>query len=115
MQDLHADLDIGVGRMDGLRDPAMLGGFGRRRQLAAHAPLCVGGDAAGDDHADAAACALGEERCHSLETVIGFLEAGMHRAHQNTVFQPGEAEVEGRKHMGIAGLADHGDVSCCRI
>ena len=93
VQDLHADLHVGVGGVNGLSDDAVLVGLRRRRQLGATAGLQVRRIAAGDDHAHPTAGAGGEELSLALETVCGLLQSGVHRAHQDAVLQLGEAEI----------------------
>jgi hypothetical protein len=108
VQDLQADLHVGVGRVHGGGDLPVLLGLGRRGQLAADAGLFVGGDAASDDHAHAAARAFGVVRGHAFEAVGCFFQPGVHRAHQDAVLQPREAQVQGREDMRVAGGAGHG-------
>jgi hypothetical protein len=79
---------------------SLLGGL----QLGPDAALAVGREAAGDDHAHAAAGAFGEEGGHPLEAVLGFFQAGVHRAHQDPVLQCREAQVERGEEVRIAGV-----------
>ena len=54
----------------------------------------IRGDAAGDDHADIIGCPLREIGSHALKSTLDFLEAGVHRTHDRTVLDGGEAEIE---------------------
>ena len=107
VQDLHADLDIGVGCVHGVGHAPVLRGFGAGRELGAVAAFGVGRDAAGDDHANAAARALGEVGRQALETVLGFFEPGVHGAHQHAVFQAREAQLQRCEEQGVMGVGVH--------
>ena len=102
MQDLQGDL--AVGGVDGIGDDPVAGGVCfRGEHLAAgkSQPLFVGGDAAGDDQADAATGALGVKGGHTVIAVRQLFQPGMHGAHQHTVFQGGEAEIKRGEEMRI--------------
>ena len=102
VQDLQADLHLGVGGVHGLRDQPVGFGLLRRGQLAADAAFVVGRDAAGDDHADAAARPLGKVFGHAREAVRCFFQPGVHRAHQDAVLQLREAQVQRPEDMRVA-------------
>ncbi|MNT65290.1 hypothetical protein D3C72_2032620 [compost metagenome] len=90
-------------------DPVLLrflrgGQLGRPR---VHAALLVRADAAGDHQADTATGTLGEIGGHALETVGFLFQAGVHRPHQGTVAQGGEAQVEGCEQVRVTGVG-HG-------
>ena len=80
--------------MHGIGDEAVLGSFFGGRELGTQAAFEIGGDAAGDDHADAAAGALGIVSGHALKAALGFLEARMHGAHQGAVLDARVAEIK---------------------
>ncbi len=104
MQDLHTDLAASL--VHGLGDDLVLFGLFRCRQLGrtgAHRALLVGTYATGDDQADAATGALGEERRHAFETVGHLLQAGVHGAHQGAIAQRGEAQIERSQQMREGG------------
>jgi hypothetical protein len=102
VQDLHADLHLGVGRMHCLRDEFVLFRLSRRGQLAADAAFGVGRDAAGDDHAHAPARAFRVIRRHAREAVRCLFQPGVHRAHQDAVLQRREAHVQRAEDMRVA-------------
>ena len=111
VQDLHRDpAALGV---HGVGDGPVLLRLGLGGELGAAlvrtAPV-VGGDAAGDDEADAAAGALGVEGGHPLEAALGLFEADVHRAHEHPVGQGGEPEVERAQQVrvGARGRAHRG-------
>ena len=107
VQDLHADLHIRIGGMNGFGDEAMVGGLLGCRQLGAAAAFMVGHDAAGDDHPHPAAGTLGKIGGLAHETAGNILEPGVHRPHQDAVFQLGKAQIERAKDMGVTRLTDH--------
>jgi hypothetical protein len=103
VQDLHGDLAARL--VHGVGDLAVL--FGLRLvfehgRTGHHDAVLVGGDAAGDDQADAATRALGIEGGEAGETLWRFFEAGVHRTHQDAILQRREAEVERGEQMGIS-------------
>ena len=51
--------------------------------------------------AGAAAGAQAEKTGHAGKAAGRFLEAGVHRAHQDAVLQAGVAEIQGGQEMGI--------------
>lgn len=110
MQDLHADLAaFGMHR---LGDEAMLGGlfFGGELGRADVADaFFVGRDTSGHDQPDTAAGALGKIGRHALEATWALFEASVHRAHQGTVAQGGEAQVERGQQVRIT-VGSHGTV-----
>ena len=113
MQNLHDEFAIGRGVMHGFghngvachflvilqfRGGEKLGAIGVFHR---HAALRIGGNAAGDNHTDAARCALGIIGRHALKPVRQFLKAGMHRAHNRAVFQRGMAQIQRLKQPCI--------------
>ncbi len=116
VQDLEGD--PAAGGVHGVGDDAVLVRLVLGGELGAAvpgAPGLVGGDAAGDDEADAASGAFGVEGGHPLEAVLGLLQADVHGAHDHAVGEGGEAEVEraqqvrvgrrgagGRRHRGFS-------------
>ena len=111
VQDLHGDLAARV--VYRLRYHLVFVGFLLRGHACAAgqgaAPV-IGGDAAGDDQAHAAACALGIKSGHALKAVFGFLQAHMHRAHDDAVLEFGKTQVQGLEQMGVMVHADVLDV-----
>ena len=107
VEDLQHDLHIRVRRMHGFGDDPMLSRFGRCRQFAAAAAFMIGRNAAGDDHPHPAARPLGEECRHAFEAAFDVLKAGVHRSHQDAVFQGGESQFQRGEHQGIAGMCSH--------
>jgi hypothetical protein len=81
VQDLHHDLDVGVGGMDRRGHQPMLLGLFLSRKLGPSAGFLIGRDAAGDDHADPTAGPFGKERGLPLETARHVLQTRMHRPH----------------------------------
>ena len=64
---------------------------GHTRTAGQGAGSVVGSDAAGDDQAHVAACALGIKRRHAFKTLLGLLQSDMHGAHDDAVFEDREA------------------------
>ena len=113
VEDLQADL--AAVRMHGVGDNAVLPGLRlivEDRRTRQDAAVPVRREAAGDDQADAALGALGIERRHARMTGGNVFQAGVHRTHQDAVFQGGEAEVERRQEVRVGGV--HGVISCDR-
>lgn len=81
---------------------------GQHRAALPGAPGLVGGDAAGDDQADAAAGPFGVEGGHPLVAAGGLLQADVHGAHDHAVGQGGEAEVERAEQVRVAAAAGVG-------
>ena len=84
MENLQADLHIGIGSVNRVGDLTMLLRLLRRRQLA-RTGFAIGANTAGDDHPDPAArafCKIGRLPRHTAGNV---LQARMHRAHQHAV------------------------------
>lgn len=95
VQDLHRD--PAALAVHGLGDGPVLLGLRVRGELGAALggpPLLVGRDAAGHDQAHSPARPLRVEGGHALEAALGLLQADVHGAHQHTVGQGGEAQVE---------------------
>ena len=110
MQDLQADL--AACGMHGLGDDAVLGRFFLGAELGRagiHTAFIVGRDTACDHQADAAAGTLGKVRRHALEATRAFFQAGVHRTHQGTVAQRGEAQVKRGQQVRIT-VGSHGTV-----
>ncbi len=104
VQDLHRD--PAALAVDGRGDRAVAVGLRLGGEHGAARPrpaLLVGGDAAGDDEADAAADPGRVELGHPLEAVLRLLESDVHRAHQDAVGQRGEAQVEGAQQVRVGG------------
>ena len=95
MQNLHGDFATRC--VYGIGDDAVMRGFlvGGQHGAARHrARAVVRRNAAGDHQADAAACALGVECGHALKTVFNLFQPDVHGAHDDAVFQGGEAQIE---------------------
>jgi hypothetical protein len=116
VQDLQADATVLPRRVHGVGDASVQGhqvvaiegavGAGCQRRL------LVRRVAAGDDHAHAAGGALGVVGGHAIKTLgADLLEARVHRAHENTVLEVREAEVQGREQAWKQGVR-HG---ACRV
>ena len=90
VQDLHNNLDVRVGGVDGIRDLAVTVGLALRVELGGgkngiailivnrNTALFIWRNTAGDNHADTTRCTLRIEGGHALETVGHFLKAGVH-------------------------------------
>ena len=102
VQDLHADfaafLVYGIGDF-----PVVLGFFGRGhfRRALEDAAFFIGGDAAGHDQANSAAGALCIEGGEAGKAAGVFFQVGVHGAHEDAVFQGGEAQVQGGEQVRI--------------
>ena len=94
MQDLHRDLAAGI--MDAVRHYAVVGDVLIIEQASStgkHAAFVIGGHAASNHQAHAAARAGGIKFGDAVP-VAGFFEPGMHGPHQHAVFQRGESKVK---------------------
>ncbi len=118
VQDLEGDAAaLAVdGRGD---DPVLLGLLvgGEPGAALVGASLVVGGDAAGDDEAHAAAGAGGVELGHAGEAALGLLETDVHGTHEDPVGQRGEAQVQGGQQVGVTAhlaLRARCDACSCR-
>ena len=95
VQNLHGDFATRC--VYGIGDDAVMCGLflGGQHRAARHgACAVVRRNAAGDHQADAAACALGVECGHALKTVFNLFQPDVHGAHDDAVFQGGEAQIE---------------------
>ncbi|MND91107.1 hypothetical protein D3C80_832180 [compost metagenome] len=108
MEDLHADLAVRFMHRAG-HDAVLLRLFhrGQLGRAGVDAAFGIRADAAGHHQADAATGTLGEIGGHALETVGFLFQAGVHRPHQGTVAQGGEAQVEGCEQVRVTGVG-HG-------
>ena len=61
----------------------------------------VGRDAPGDNQPHPAAGTLSKIGRHPFKAVFLLFQAGMHRPHEDAVFQHGKAQVERREQMWI--------------
>ena len=80
--------------MHGISDHPVAGDFLGIGQLRAAAAFLVRRDAACDDQANAAPCALGEVFGLAKMTVSLFFEPGMHRPHDRPVLDRDIADLE---------------------
>ena len=107
MQHLHADLAAVI--VHGLgNDPMAFGlGFVVENLPAAHDDtVFVRCETTGHDEADATLGARAVERRHAVVRAGDVFEAGVHRPHQHTVFQCGEAKVKRGEQVWVR--AGHG-------
>ena len=91
VQDLHGNLAAGL--VHGLGHHFVFVGLflrGHARTARQGAAPVIGGDAAGNDQADAATRALGIKRGHALKAVFSLFQPHMHRAHEDAVFEFGK-------------------------
>ena len=102
VQYLHRDPAVGIMHPVG-HDPVVGDVLGREkpRRAGKHAALAVRGHAAGDHQPDPAARPRRVKFGHPVP-VAGFFQAGMHRSHQDAVFQHHMPQIEGCQHMRIA-------------
>ena len=108
MQDLHGDLAAGLVHRAG--DNLVLLGFFRGGQLGrtgVDTAFLVRADAAGDHQADAATGALGEVGRHALEAIGLLFQAGVHGAHQGTVLQGSETQVQRGQQIRVGVAHGH--------
>ncbi|MNO62475.1 hypothetical protein D3C76_531500 [compost metagenome] len=111
VEDLHADL--ATGGMHRLGDDAVFVGLFLGAELGStriDPTLVVGRDTASDHQTDATPGTLGKVCRHALEATGALFQASVHRAHQGTVAQGGEAQIERGQQMWIA-VGSHGSVS----
>ncbi len=95
MQNLHGDLAVMI--VNGLGDDLVVTRFFLGRHFGGTRPwgrAGIGGDATRHDQANITGSTLGIEGGHAVETVRCFFEADVHGAHQHTIGQGGEAEVQ---------------------
>ncbi|MND69392.1 hypothetical protein D3C80_608670 [compost metagenome] len=95
MEDLHADFATGF--VHGLGNDAVLISFFRRAQLGRtgiHPTLDIRANTAGDHQAYAATGTLSKIGGHALEATGLLFQASVHRSHQGTVAQGGEAQIQ---------------------
>ena len=107
VQDLHADFDVRVSRMHRFGDLAVRRHLCGAAELGAVTGFNVRRDATGDDHAHAAPCALCVVSSQSGKAIFGFLQAGVHRAHDRSVFDLGKTQIQRRKQQGVARVNCH--------
>jgi len=103
MQDLHRDAPTGL--VHAVGDEAVIGdilGCIKPGSTRKHAALGVGGHAAGDHQPDIGAGAGGVEFGHPVP-VAGFLQPGMHGAHDHAILQRDGAEIDRAEKMRIGG------------
>ena len=108
VEDLHADLATRV--VHGLGDDLVLARFflgGQLGRTGIHAAFIIGAYAAGDHQAHAATGTLSKVSGHTLETAGLFFQACVHRAHQGTVAQGGETQVQRGQQVRV-GSSGHG-------
>ena len=95
VQNLHGDFaPFGV---HGIGDDAVVLGFGFGGQHGAarhRTTAIIRRNPAGDDQTHASARALGVKRGHALKAVFDFFQPHVHGAHDDAVFQGGEAQIE---------------------
>ena len=116
MQNLHNEFTIGRSVMHGFGDNGVafhfffVLQFGGGEDFIAiaifhrHAAFGIGGNAAGDNHADTAGRALGIISRHAFKSVWQFLKAGMHGAHNRAVFNGGMTQIQRLKQARIFGV-----------
>ena len=116
MQNLHNEFAVGRGIMHGLCHNGVAFHFFFVLQLGGgedfiaiaifhrHAAFGIGGNAAGDNHADTAGRALGIISRHAFKSVWQFLKAGMHGAHNRAVFNGGMTQIQRLKQARIFGV-----------
>jgi len=115
MQDLHTDLAIGLMHRAG-HDLVLFSFFqcGQLGRAGIDATFLVRADAAGHHQADAAAGTLGKISGHALETTRLLFQTGVHGAHQGTVLQGGETQIQRGQQIRI--LRDsHGHSTAVRF
>ena len=102
VQHLHQNLAaLGVHPIDDQAMPRIALASPERGRAETEPAFRVGGDAAGDDQADVAPGPLGIEGDEALEATFGFLEAGMHRAHDDPVPELREAQIQRGQETGM--------------
>ncbi len=102
MEDLHADFTARrLYRTGHDTVPVRFLASGQPGGTGVHPAFVVRRNAAGHHQANTAPGTLGEIGRHALETAGLFLQPGMHRAHQGTVAQRREAQVERSQQMRI--------------
>ncbi len=103
VQDLHGDLAARF--MHPLGDDAVVVHVllaDHHRRAMGHGTFAVRPDAAGDHQAHIAPRPCRIELRHAVP-VAGFLQPGVHRAHQQPVLQRGKTKVERGKQVGVVG------------
>ena len=80
---------------------AHLPGEAQLRTVRHQPPAQVGGNAAGDDQANATAGPLGIKGGQLVKTALLLFEAGVHGAHQHPVAQLGKTEVKGGQQSRV--------------
>jgi hypothetical protein len=93
--------------MDDTGDAAVLLNFVFMADVNAVTTLCIGRNAAGDDHAYATPHTLYKIAGQPLKATRCFFQARVHGAHQNAVLQLGPTQVEWRKKQGVAVVVRH--------
>ena len=107
MQQLQADLAVvGMHCFGHLSVPAHVPRQGEPTREGLQPADDIGREASGHHQADAAGRALSEIRCELGEVGGAILKAGVHGAHQDSVAQLGEPQVQGRQQMRKMGRHD---------
>ena len=102
VQDLHGNFAARL--MDRLGDDPVIVHFffgGEFGGVLRHTTGFIGGDAAGDDQARSSGRPFGIKCRQSLKTVGRFLEAGMHRSHDDPIFKGDKPKVKRRQHVRV--------------
>ena len=113
MQDLHGD--FATGGVNRIRDNTVLCRLlrgGHNGSANPNAAFGIRADPTSDDQSSAARCAFCVKGGHAFEPMLRFFKPQMHRAHDHSIFQLCEAQIQGLKKKWIMGIG-HRDLDIC--